>query len=598
MAGRDEEQMARQNAQQIRTSGAPACTAGCLEVMAFHLHRFLSGWMEQRRVPRLHITVGFEGSALSPTTFVVERRRAEVVEVGWTFEDLCHTYKHADGRLRVERAGQGGQHVTYEALPILDRPALGGAARVVLGFLLMEEGVAGLDAEQQAALQVHVYEAICAARRNSLRLFFDEHRSLEIKALLYAFMERLPGWTGCDYAATLMLTSNLEAMTLEDRGGSVFNVLAERVYFAEHEAPERLVGMTIGAGDGLGGLLGAVYARQRQDADLPYQLYARASAPDEPARWRPVEASDGDGAGAGEPIAGFHRCARRVGEGLMAFVPLIAQDADGAELLGFLALTYRQALELPSSIGQILDEMSEHLAPLLRHSSLYTLSARKLWLLRQLRQIVEHTVARGEGEMSTRVEGLIGEVSALIGAHVAVPSFGIAYMLPVAERGGRVVRYVHTRGFDALELVIDVPPDRRHETGVSSLSVRLGMPLVLAGGHAAGEQGVSFKNSLYVHEDSRRLLDVRAQTGVQLQEEPGWAPLSLYYKPVRKSAYATLAYPITFCDEALGILSIEVDKDTNWLWWTGFGGHLFWQLVASELSSAFYALGVRGGITA
>jgi hypothetical protein len=139
-----------------------------------------------------------------------------------------------------------------------------------------------------------------------------------------------------------------------------------------------------------------------------------------------------------------------------------------------------------------------------------------------------------------------------------------------------------------------VPEDRRHETGVSSLAVRLGMPLVLAGGHAAGEQGVSFKNSLYVHEDSRRVLDVRAQSEVALRSDPSWAPLSRYYKPVRTSAYATLAYPITFCDAPLGILSIEVDKETNWLWWTGFGGHLFWQLVASELASAFYALGIRG----
>jgi hypothetical protein len=586
--------MARQTTQQIRTFGPPTNTASVLEVMAFHLHRFLAGWMEQRRLPRLHITVGFDGSALAATTFIVERRRAEVIEVGWTFDDLCHTYKHGDGKLRLERAGQGGAHVTYDALPILDRPALGGQARVILGFILVEQPGVALDAEQQAALQVHVYEAICAARRNSLRLFFDEHRALEIKALLYTFLEQLPGWTGCDYAATLMLTSNLEAMTLEDRGGSVFNVLAERVFFSEEDAPERLVGMTIGVGDGMGGLLGTVYARQRQDAELPYQLYVRSSAPGEPARWRMVEQDSEEG----EESAGFHRCERREGEGLLVFVPLIARDGDGTELLGFLTLTYRAAIELPSSIGQIMDEMSDQLGPLLRHSSLYTLSARKLWLLRQMRQLVEQSVS-GQGEPLARVEALIGSFSDLLGAHVAIPSFGIAYMLPRERRASdaRAVRYVHSRGwagFDALDLLIDVPEDRRHETGVSSLAVRLGMPLVLAGGHAAGEQGVSFKNSLYVHEDSRRVLDVRAQSEVALRSDPSWAPLSRYYKPVRTSAYATLAYPITFCDAPLGILSIEVDKETNWLWWTGFGGHLFWQLVASELASAFYALGIRG----
>jgi hypothetical protein len=63
--------------------------------------------------------------------------------------------------------------------------------------------------------------------------------------------------------------------------------------------------------------------------------------------------------------------------------------------------------------------------------------------------------------------------------------------------------------------------------------------------------------------------------------------------PARDRAYATLAYPIMFDRQPLGVLAVEVDKSTDWLWWTGFGGHLFWQLVASELSSAFYQLGVR-----
>jgi hypothetical protein len=402
-------------------------------------------------------------------------------------------------------------------------------------------------------------------------------------------MEQLPGWTGCDYAATLMLTSNLEAMTLEGQGTSVFNVLAERVFFEEAEAPERLVGMTIEVDEAGDELLAAVYARQRQDAELPYQLYVRASAQDEPARWRMVEH-------AGEAVAGLHRCERRAGEGLQVFVPLIARDGDDAELLGFLTLTYRSAIELPSSIGQILNEVSEQLGPLLRHSSLYTLSARKLWLLRQMRGLVERAVSPEGGEVGERVEALIGQFSALIGAHVGVPSFGIAYMLPRAQRASdaRAVRYVHSRGFEGLDMLIDVPEDRRHETGVSSLAARLGMPLVLAGGHAAGEHGVSFKNSLYVHEGQRRVLDIRAQSDVALREDAAWAPLSLYYKPVRKSGYATLAYPVTFCDVPLGILSLEVDKETNWMWWTGFGGHLFWQLVASELASAFHALGIRG----
>ncbi|MFW6058048.1 MAG: hypothetical protein ACOC9W_04250, partial [Persicimonas sp.] len=65
------------------------------------------------------------------------------------------------------------------------------------------------------------------------------------------------------------------------------------------------------------------------------------------------------------------------------------------------------------------------------------------------------------------------------------------------------------------------------------------------------------------------------------------------YKPARSSAYATLAYPISFNGDPLGVITVEVERETNWLWWTGFGAQLFWELLANELAYAFYAMGLR-----
>jgi len=119
--------------------------------------------------------------------------------------------------------------------------------------------------------------------------------------------------------------------------------------------------------------------------------------------------------------------------------------------------------------------------------------------------------------------------------------------------------------------------------------VRLNRPLVLSGGYGSGD-AQNFKNALFVHEEWGKVVDVRSP-GVELADD--WVALSDYYKPARDAAYATLAYPITFGGAPIGVVSVEVDRHTHWLWWTGFGGHLFWQLVAAELAHAFWTLGVR-----
>ena len=199
---------------EIRYSGAARMTDSGLEIMAFHLHRFLAGWIEACGQGRLFITVGFEGAACEEATFCIELHQARVAEVSWSFDDLCQTYRQGDGNLYLERPNSE-ETLVLSVLPILDRPATGGPARVAMGFVLLPSD-SSCGSEQLQGLQTRVFEAMCAARRNAMRLFFDERRDQEIKTLLYEFMEHLPEWTGCDHAASMVLTSSLETMTLDD----------------------------------------------------------------------------------------------------------------------------------------------------------------------------------------------------------------------------------------------------------------------------------------------------------------------------------------------------------------------------------------------
>lgn len=569
-------------------SGAPKMTEGGSEVMSFHLHRFLAAWLEQHRLERVWIAVGFEGSAMPCVTFDVSRHQSVPMPSRWSFEDLCQTYRGADGRLYVE-SSKGHAPLILNVVPILDRPATGGQASVVVGFVLLPEQ-AKLDPQEIGDLQLHAFEAIAAARRNAARLFFDEHKEVGLKTLLYECMAHLPEWCGADCSAMMVLTSSLETMTLDDVS-SQFNILAERLFFdvEEEGAPERLVGMTLKVNEEDDNLLARAFFQQRADVEMPYQIFWRAmDDASSHQQWHAESMGD-------LPCTPIHGLSTRQQESMMVLVPLVSRDDSELELLGFLALSYRNRVNLPSSVGHLLSELAEHLTPALRYSSLYTLSARKLWILRRLRREAETHIERYDGEPEQGLEAMLTVASEIVQRHVDVPSFAMGY-LKHDEQSRRYLRFVRPHGwahYEHLNLLVDVPPEQHADSGVSTLAVRLRQSLVLAGGHAQGDK-LEFKNSLFVHEESGRLLDRRAPGVSPPDESQGWVPLGQYYKPARKTAYATLAYPITFGSRVLGVVTIEVDKDTNWLWWTGFGGHLFWQLVASELANAYYAFGVRG----
>ena len=571
--------MSKADIDTIRYAGLPEMTEGGCEVLSFHLHRYLATWLERERRSDVLVTVGFEKSAAESATFEASIARCEEVGVAWTFEDLCHIYRQGDGRLHVEQSAHGDDTATFDLVPLLDQPPTGGAPRVLLGFALVDEAeVIAPDAIQQLAEQAT--EAIRAARRNSMRLFFDERKSLPLKTCLYQLMDHLPEWTGCDHSAAMLMTSSLEAMTLEGAEDARFDFLSERLFVPEGDSlPRRLVGMSLRLNDPSSGFVREAVERQTRDPALAFQAFWRSEE-----GWVP--------AGETEPIhGGFHRCDERPDESMIVLVPLLAHEEGETELLGFVSLVFRNICELGASTGELLAELSNNLTALLRYSPLYTLNARKLWILQQSRTALKEAIA-DPGAPRARLESLIGEVTSLIVGHVDVPSFAIAYMRD--EDGQRCLRYVHPHGwthFEQLNLPVDVEPDSRVDSGVSSLAVRINRPLVLAGGRGEG-QSLAFKNYLYVDEDRARVVDARSSRADAVEEDTNWVRLSDYYKPARSSAYATLAYPIEFGGEPLGVLTIEVERDTNWLWWTGFGAQLFWDLLANELAYAFHAMGV------
>src|SRR5690554_966734 len=600
----------------IQYCGPPSMSVMGRDVLGFHLQRYLQNWLEQAQRSKILIGVGFEHSQAQMASFEVACDGFEPMKTVWTFEDLCEIYRQGDARLHMEPPGDDAEPVVYDLVALLDsahQPFLSAAeakaqeapeASVILGFALVED-LDALPAEAITQLVEQATEAIRAARRNAMRLFFDENQSLPLKPFLYGMMARLPEWVGCDHSASILLTSSLEAMTLEASGDARFDFLAERIFQPEGMAvPRRLVGMSISLGEPSCGFIRAAVERQMREPDTVAQVFTRSKK--DPEIWNESwsgstlhTVDEQDDTPAQHRWLGFHSCKERDDEAMYTFAPMLAWDDTGYEHLGFLVLVSRSARPIAQSSAALLAEMGDKLSSLLRYSPLYMLNARKLRVLGQIRETLERAIADTNVDDAAKVEGLIGEVTSRLVRHIEVPSLAIAYLREEADSAGksrRYLRYAHPHGwskFEQLNLAVDVQPAQRLDSGVSSLAARLNRPLVLSGGYGMGE-AFAFKNYLYVHEESGVVIDARSPQARGVEESREWVRLSDYYKPARKSAYATLAYPITFAGRCLGVLTVEVERHTNWLWWTGFGAQLFWELFASELAYAFYALGVGG----
>lgn len=555
----------------IQTTGGPRVTDAGLDVLAFHLHRYLAHWLSKAERDRIWVTCGFSHSTVQFQTIEVGRRSTSRADVPWTFDDLAESYRQGGTRMHLEHPDV---EQTLEAIPLVEESSDG--VRVLIGFAVVGGG--DVAASTLAELEVHTSEAIRASRRNGVRLFFDETDERDMKALLYAALDRLPEWTGCDVAAAVVLSNSLEAMALDAATQAEFYVMAERLFVdpGGGEPPTRLVGMTVDTRDDVRTVVDAAIERLQKDPEERLQRYRRT---DDGYRDR-----DGELAvsiGAAEP---------RPEDAASVVAPLVVEEDHEQELLGFLCLAFSGGRGVPRSVDETIDALTRRLAYTLRHSPLYTLSASKLRLIRSIRAMCEAQVAR-DATSEERRDAIISGTVALAREHTGVPAFSIGW---IREQDGiRHLRYDASFGwtdFQEIELVVDVEPEERLDSGVTALAVRLNRSLVLAGGQTENHR--EFKNFLWVHEESGRIVDTRAPGGDVVQNEEGWTRLGEYYKPARDGAYATVAHPITFDGHPLGVVAIEVDRDTSWYWWTGYGGQLLWELVASELAFAFWALGV------
>lgn len=569
------------SSQRIQYAGAPTISKAGREILAFHLYRYLSPWLRELGYEHVMVTVGYEHSEADLGAYRISASEAQPISTGWSHADLEDAWRFGNGRLVWE--GTQGAPIVFEVVAIFDEENLGVEGSRHLGFILLrhEEGMGEGDYERLAS---YAAEAICVARRNGVRLFFDEETDRPVKNLLYAVMDRLPEWVGVDHSTSVLLTDNLDAMTLEETSGGMFNVLAERIFFADPDEKasgrDRLVGMTVMAGGQPDSLLRDAMERHRRDPNRLFLLYRRDESAHS-ATW----SYDGEY----EDLQAFYELSDRPAERTLVMVPLVHQTRGERDLLGFLTLAWRGEVELTPSTHQVLRECVTDLARLLRRSPLYTLSVRKMWVVGKVRERLEAYIGE-QKRGSEAMEDAIGDVSALVARHVDVPSFAIGYLQ--GEMGARVLRYVHAHGwthFDDLELRVDVAPDERLDSGISALAIRMNRPVVLAGGHGKGADQ-EFKNFLWVDEDGAEIYDSRNARRSIEELEKSCRRLRDYYKPARDTAYASLAYPIVFSDILLGVLTVEVEKTTDWLWWTGFGGQLFWQMVAREMAMGLYWL--------
>ena len=569
----------------VRTIGRPRVSGPGREVFSFHLHRYLSGWLRETGCDRVMVTVGFDNGDADLGAYRIGLDGGHSVRTGWDHRDLKDAWRFGDRRLVWE--APSGESIVFEVVAIYDDSADGDGeprADELLGFATVrsDQGGEGFEEADLQRLARQTSEAICVARRNGVRLFFEEQKDRSVKELVYGMMDRLPEWAGCDHSAAVLLTHDLDAMTLEDSREGAFDVLAERIYFGDEEGEfdgDRTVGMSVETGTDAETILSDALEHYGGDGETACHVYRRDDAE---APWRRVSADEGR-------LSGWYRLADRPEAQTAVLVPLVHSDRGNRDLLGILSLSWSSNFGLPPSVRDVLTSVAKNLARLLRQSALYTLSVRKLWVGREVRDRVAEAIDETDGGPKV-LESLIGSVSELVAEHVDVPSFALGYLR--RDSSGRSLRYVHPHGwtrYEDLDLAVDVDPDERVDSGISALAARLGRPVVLAGGYGEGTEQ-EFKNHLWVDEEAGELFDARA-AGRSIDDFPDHCrPLRDYYKPARESAYATLAYPMTFSRRQMGVLTVEVERQTDWLWWTGFGGHLFWDTIAREMALAIYAL--------
>ncbi|TXD39134.1 hypothetical protein FRC98_01650 [Lujinxingia vulgaris] len=565
------------------------------EVIAFHLQSMLNVWLRYFNIEEVLVCPGFEHSSVSLGAYAVRQDSCQPSdEVVWDFHELLQTWRYGNPRLVWKSA-------EHRLMPVTEGTQEG--EEVILGFVLVraDRVVPDLAFEDLPAM---VAEALRSCRRNGVRLFFEERSDLAVKAQLYQLMSSFSEWLGCDHSASILLSRQPLDLGQGLKPTATVDVLAERLFFdgdpaqasddetsandACREGARRLVGMVLNVEEGApASLLSEALVRQLARPEACCHVFERreheGGVGGDLSPWTHREAPE-------QALDAWHTLKDRPVARACWMVPMISHTQGSPELLGFVAFNFAQPQAPAPHALALITEIAAQLARVLRHSSIYVLAASKLRIVQQIRHIAEDAIRSGETGEEV-VNAYIAQVTELIARQVEVPSVAIAYV--VDRAGERWLRYAHPHGwtrFDQLEIPVDVAVEQRADSGISALAVRLGRAITLAGGHGSGDN-LRFKNELFIDEESGALLDARSPAWSTIDERSRWSRLSDYYKPARSSAYATLAFPVLYADRALGVLTVEVERSTDWVWWSGLGGQLFWELVAAELAFGFAALG-------
>lgn len=550
------------------------------EILGVHLHRYLLPLLTDHELSLIHVLVGFEASSMPSVCLRITQYGAERVEQNLDYQALVREARQ-NAQLDSLLHGALGER-TMHILPIL---SISEPGREHIHAFALSEKEASFKAEVLCvALRTRINEAVRAFRHNSLRMLFDDSENKSLKDFLTQVLDSIPLWCGADHSASLILSSSLEAMVMSASGPAQFQIVSESLYVAPPEgAPgyENLASLEFNVSQTQsGGLLGCSFEETRRSKSAGLNIFIGDSDSN---TWFSMGETQ-------EPVYRFSTSAKRPAEQLTVLLPLLAHSELGEqELMGFLSINFFEPMPLSSLTSRVLEALAQRLGAYLRRSSFFTLYAQQLWLIECVREeqlAVQrlYSNAKTQADLHTILGAFIKRINELIAKSTKAACFAVAYKALDAT-GDEVLRFVNPQGFTHFG-DIDLPI---HSSGkcssLSTLAVRLNRCITLSGGNADAR----FDSAIYVNEQSGELLDAR----VHPQEfSSPWCPLSDYFKASRQGSYAAIAYPIRMKDDVAGVIVVEVERDTDWLWWKGYGSYLFYRLLANEIAADFALLGL------
>ncbi len=551
------------------------------EILGVHMHRYLMPLLMDHKISHLGVVVGFEVSNMPAVAIRVSTYGAEVWTLHVDYAALvAEAREHEDLAAPLTHEIDGKTLIFYPILSISE------PGREHIHAFVVSEDAKIFNAEiLTVALRTRNNEAIRAFRHNSLRIVFDECENSSPREFLDKILDLIPIWCGSDHSACLMLSSSLESMVMSGVGPAHFQIVNEKLYCGPKDSDKHYENLSslefvVQHGEN-SGLIGHAFEEVRRTKAVGLNIFIG----DDSDEWFSM----------GEIQKNAHRVAThsyRPKEKLTVLLPLLcANEVGDQELLGFLSINFFEPMPLSSLTSRVLETLATRLGTYLHRSSFFSLSAQQLWLLECVRenQVAVSRLFKNAGnkQSDAAIQSFIKEVNGLVAQSTHIPCFAIGYRA-VDKNGNDILRFTDPHGFTIFN-DIDLPiyAENPEESSLSSLAVRLNRVITLTGGELKNGH-TAFQNEIYVNETKGILADGR------LEDRLGsdWRKLSDYYKPSREGSYAAMCYPIRMKDEVVGVIALEVDRDTNWIWWTGFGSYLFYRLLSNELAADFSLLGL------